>query len=119
MSTVSGRFWLCCLALALPAGVAFGGQGDVAEGRLLAMDSETMADEQLAEGAQSTARRLEVGMSLEEALDVLGKDPDSETEIGAACGMLDVLTWDDDGTRLISVDGTATSIFEVNNSESQ
>jgi hypothetical protein len=119
MSTVSGRFWLCCLALALPAGVAFGGQGDVAEGRLLAMDSETMADEQLAEGAQSTARRLEVGMSLEEALDVLGKDPDSETEIGAACGMLDVLTWDDDGTRLISVDGTVTSIFEGNNSESQ
>ena len=120
MSTVSGRFWLCCLALALPAGLAFGGQGDVAEGRLLAMDSATEVDEQMSgEGAQSTSRRLEVGMSLEEALDVLGKAPDSESEIGAACGMLDVLTWDDDGTRLISVDGTVTSIFEGNNSESQ
>jgi hypothetical protein len=120
MSTVSGRIWLCCLALALPAGVAFGGQGDVSEHRLLAMDSETAPGEQMAsEGAQSTARRLEVGMSLEEALDVLGKAPDSESEIGAACGMLDVLTWEDDGTRLISVDGTVTSIFEGNNSKSQ
>ena len=120
MSTASGRFWLCCLALALPAGAAFGGQGDVTGDRPLAMDSEAVAGEQIAsEGAQSTARRLEVGMSLEEALDVLGKAPDSESEIGAACGMLDVLTWDDDGTRLISVDGTVTSIFEGNNSESQ
>ncbi len=71
------------------------------------------------EGPQSNARRLEVGMSLEEALELLGKDPDSESEIGAACGMLDVLTWDEEGTRLISVDGTVTSIHDTNSSESQ
>lgn len=117
---VSGRFWLWCLALALPASLAFGGQGDVSEDRLLAMDSETVADEQMAsEAPQSTARGLEVGMSLKDALEVLGKAPDSESEIGAACGMLDVMTWDDEGTRLISVDGTVTSIYESGTSESQ
>jgi hypothetical protein len=26
--------------------------------------------------------------------------------------MLDILTWDEDGTRIISVDGTVTSIVE-------
>jgi hypothetical protein len=106
--------------LALPAGLVSAEQGSVSGDRLLAMDSEAVAGEQMvSEGPQSNARRLEVGMSLEEALELLGKDPDSESEIGAACGMLDVLTWDDDGTRLISVDGTVTSIFEGKNSESQ
>lgn len=57
-------------------------------------------------------RRLEVGMSLQEALELVGTNPDSEEEIGAACGMLDVHTWDEDGTRIISVDGTVTSIFD-------
>ncbi|UCH46690.1 MAG: hypothetical protein JSU95_11265 [Betaproteobacteria bacterium] len=120
ISTGSGRFWLWCLALALPASVAFGGQADVRGDRLLAMDSATQTEEPLvSEGAQSPGRRLEVGMSLEEALELLGKDPDSESEIGAACGMLDVLTWDDEGTRLISVDGTVTSIYESGTSESE
>ncbi len=113
-----------CLALALPAGLAFGGQGGVTGDHLLAMDSAidptVAADEQqTAEYPQSNARRPEVGMPLAEALELLGKAPDSETEIGAACGMLDVLTWDEEGTRLISVDGTVTSIFESNKSESQ
>ena len=135
---VNGRSWLLGLALALPAGLAFGGQGEVNGESLLAMDStidseavESTIDSEAVhsvagtdgqtagEGAQSSARRLEVGMSLEEALQLVGKDPDSKSEIGAACGMLDVLTWDDDGTRLISVDGTVTSIFEGKNSESQ
>ena len=60
----------------------------------------------------SVKSRLKVGMSLEEALKVVGKDPDSESEIGAACGKFNVLTWDEDGTRLISVDGTISSVYE-------
>jgi len=56
--------------------------------------------------------RLKVGMSLEEALKVVGKTPDSQSEIGAACGKFDVLTWDEDGTRLISVGGTISSVYE-------
>ena len=56
--------------------------------------------------------RPEVGMSLEEALALIGSSPDSEQEIGAACGMLDVLTWDEEGTKIISVDGTVTSIVK-------
>ena len=60
----------------------------------------------------SEARRPEVGMSLQEALALVGQDPDSQEEVGAACGMLDVLTWDEDGTKIISVDGTVTSIVE-------
>ena len=104
------------LALALPVSVAFGGQGDMNTDRSLAMDTGTVADSQTgSDRAQSTGRRLEVGMSLEEALELLGKAPDSESEIGAACGMLDVMTWDDEGTRLISVDGTVTSIYESEN----
>lgn len=111
---------VCCLALAFPGGLALGGQDDAGVNRLPAMDSVTVADERVAaEDSQSNNRRLEVGMSLEEALELLGKNPDSETEIGAACGMLDVLTWDEEGTRLISVDGTVTSIFEANKSENQ
>lgn len=58
------------------------------------------------------AVRPTVGMSLEEALALVGDAPDSQEEVGAACGMLDVLTWDQDGTTIISVDGTVTSIVE-------
>jgi len=60
----------------------------------------------------SEARRPEVGMSLEEALALVGKNPDSEEAVGAACGKLDVHTWDEDGTKIISVDGTVTSIVD-------
>ena len=56
-------------------------------------------------------------MSLQEALALVGDDPDSQEEVGAACGMLDVLTWDKDGTRIISVDGTVTSIVEGKNKQ--
>ena len=58
------------------------------------------------------SRRPEVGMSLAEALALVGAEPDSQEEVGAACGMLDVLTWDEDGTQIISVDGTVTSIVD-------
>jgi hypothetical protein len=92
-----------CLAVALfPACLAFG-QDDAAGGDG-ALPGTT--------AAQAAGKRVEVGMSLEEALEVLGKAPDSTVEIGAACGMLDVLTWEDEGTRLISVDGTISSIVD-------
>lgn len=64
------------------------------------------------DAAASGKSRLKVGMSLEEALKILGKDPDSQSEIGAACGKFNVLTWDEDGTRLISVDGTISSVYD-------
>ena len=60
--------------------------------------------------AFSEARQPEVGMSLQEALALVGSNPDSQEEVGAACGMLDVLTWHEDGTKIISVDGRVTSI---------
>ncbi len=53
---------------------------------------------------------LQVGMPIEQAIELLGGNPDSETEVGGACGMLDILTWDENGTRIISVGGTVTSI---------
>jgi hypothetical protein len=86
------------------------------------VESEQGATAALAQGDFSEAdfespRRVEVGMSLEDALEVVGKAPDSEAEIGAACGMLDVLTWDEDGTRIISVDGTVTSVFNAKTNE--
>ncbi len=63
-------------------------------------------------GEFSQASRLQVGMPIAQAIELLGGNPDSETEIGAACGMLDVLTWAENGTKIISVDGTVTSIVE-------
>ena len=66
----------------------------------------------LREAPLSGKSRVKVGMTLDEALEVLGKTPDSQNEIGAACGKFDVLTWDEDGTRLISVDGTISSVYE-------
>jgi len=110
----SGGFLLLCAAMLFMAGVAFAGD-NVADVIADARDSTSL------EAALSTAShsdsvsegsRLEVGMPIEQAIELLGGGPDSETEVGGACGMLDILTWDEDGTRIISVDGTVTSIVE-------
>lgn len=69
-------------------------------------------EDDFSDSPASTESRVRVGMSLEEALEVLGTNPDSQSEIGAACGKFDVLTWDEDGTRLISVDGKISSVYE-------
>lgn len=63
-------------------------------------------------GSFSEGNQLKVGMPIEQAIKLLGGNPDSETEVGAACGELNILTWNEDGTRIISVDGTVTSIVE-------
>lgn len=55
--------------------------------------------------------QVRVGMSLEEALKLVETNLQSQEEIGAACGMLDVFTYDD-GMRIISVDGTVTSVHD-------
>lgn len=95
--------------------VASGGSESFAE-FIEEVESESApveANQDAASQAPLTGKsRLKVGMSLEEALKVLGKDPDSQSEIGAACGKFDVLTWDEDGTRLISVDGTISSVYD-------
>ena len=56
-------------------------------------------------------KQVKAGMSLEEALKLVETNLQSQEEVGAACGMLDVFTYDD-GTRIISVDGTVTSVHE-------
>ena len=77
------------------------------------LETQLASDEHGTGAAEvGAARRPEVGMSLQEALALVGSSPDSEEEVGAACGMLDVLTWDGDGTKIISVDGTVTSIVK-------
>ncbi len=116
------RFYTLCAATFFVAGIAFA--GDSKPGVLAdAQDSGTLEAALESAALKSAAlksvgdhvsegSRLQVGMPVEHAIELLGGDPDSETEVGGACGMLDILTWDEDGTRIISVDGTVTSIVE-------
>lgn len=110
----SGGLLLLCAAMLFMAGAAFAGDSVpelIADARdstsLEAAITTASHSDSVSEGS-----RLEVGMPIEQAIELLGGGPDSETEVGGACGMLDILTWDEDGTRIISVDGTVTSIVE-------
>jgi len=110
----SGGFLLLCAAMLFMADVAFA--GDNAPDVIADARDSTSLEAALSTASHSDSvsegRRLEVGMPIEQAIELLGGGPDSETEVGGACGMLDILTWDEDGTRIISVDGTVTSIVE-------
>ena len=112
VSRASTGLHLLCAAMLFMAGMAFAGDS-APEVVADAQDSVTI-DAALDTGSDgfSEGSTLQVGMPIEQAIELLGGDPDSETEVGGACGMLDILTWDEDGTRIISVDGTVTSIVE-------
>jgi hypothetical protein len=103
---------MLCAAMFVMAGVAFAGDSVPA----VVADAQASASLESARGADGTdfskANRLHVGMPIEQAIELIGGGPDSETAVGGACGMLDILTWDDHGTIIISVDGTVTSIVE-------
>jgi len=97
------------LFVAVTAFAGDGAQDVLADAR----DSQTMETVLEPDGEGfSEGSRLQVGMPIEQAIELLGGSPDDETEVGAACGMLDILTWDDNGTQIISVDGTVTSIVK-------
>ena len=53
--------------------------------------------------------RLQEGMMAANASRHLGT-PEEHTEIGAACGMLEVLSWNQGKIRLVVVDGIITSV---------
>ena len=110
----SGGFQLLCAAMLFMAGLAFAGDNvpDVIADAHDSTSLEAALSSASHRDSVSEGRRLEVGMPIEQAIELLGGDPDSETEVGGACGMLDILTWDEDGTRIISVDGTVASIVE-------
>jgi hypothetical protein len=100
---------------------AAGARGDAAmEAEIRPLEAFNAPDQTSSgEVRHNGGRRPEVGMSLQEALELVGKKADSQEEIGAACGMLDVHTWDEDGTRIISVDGTVTSIVDGSKKKKQ
>ena len=50
------------------------------------------------------------GMTLAEALAAVGRAPDSSDHIGAACGVLDVTRWEEEGIKVISNNGVVVSI---------
>ena len=112
VSHASAGLHLLCAAMLFMAGMAFAGDGatDVLADAQESATIETGLD--AGGDGFSEGSTLQVGMPIEQAIELLGGDPDSETEVGGACGMLDILTWDEDGTRIISVDGTVTSIVE-------
>ncbi|MGI9333618.1 MAG: hypothetical protein ACR2RL_10735 [Gammaproteobacteria bacterium] len=60
--------------------------------------------------ANLTSARVEAGMSTSDALARIGREPDQEVEIGAACGVLQIMSWDDSQMRIISVGGVVASI---------
>jgi len=110
----SGGFQLLCAAMLFMAGMAFAGDNvpDVIADAHDSTSLEAALSSASHSDSVSEGSRLEVGMPIEQAIELLGGDPDSETEVGGACGMLDILTWDEDGTRIISVDGTVASIVK-------
>jgi len=118
-AVLSAGAGLCvlCAAMLFMVGMAFAGDGATV---VLADAQESATVETgLDSGSDgfSEGSTLQVGMPIEQAIELLGGAPDSETEVGGACGMLDILTWDEDGTRIISVDGTVTSIVEGANTQ--
>lgn len=50
------------------------------------------------------------GMPVETAIALLGREPDLSQEIGAACGMLEIMTWQDENVRLVTTGGSVTSV---------
>ena len=114
LSNAIGGFQLLCAAMLFMAGMAFAGDNvpDVIADAHDSTSLEAALSSAYHSDSVSEGSRLEVGMPIEQAIELLGGDPDSETEVGGACGMLDILTWDEDGTRIISVDGTVTSIVK-------
>jgi hypothetical protein len=116
------RFYMLCVATLLVAGTAVAGD-NAADGAAGARDGATLeavlsaADDSAAGESANGASRPQVGMSVKQAIEMLGVGPDSETDVGAACGELNILTWDEDGTQIIGVGGTVTSIIQGTRSE--
>ncbi len=112
MSNAGAGLHILCVAVLFLGGLAFA-QDDVF---VIPADAENGVTIEAALDAGgdgfSEGSVLQVGMPIEQAIELLGGNPDSETEVGGACGMLDILTWNEIGTRIISVDGTVTSIVE-------
>ena len=59
---------------------------------------------------------IQPGMPADVAIQLLGREPDQTTEIGAACGMLEILSWRGEQTKLIASDGVISSIILPNDS---
>ncbi len=110
-TAATGIIVVGCLFAFIPSAIALAGEPPVPGESGIEPVAGT-GDKDSGQAGFSEARRPEVGMSLQEALALVGDAPDSQEEVGAACGMLDVLTWDEDGTKIISVDGTVTSIVD-------
>ena len=91
---LSGLVWACA------------GQ---AQTTVLDQNSEDSPAASQASGLQA-AHLIEPGMSAADAISLLGRQPDGKTEIGAACGMLEVLTWGQEQTRVILSDGRVSSV---------
>ena len=58
-------------------------------------------------------RRIELGMPLSAVIEMFGRDPDESTEIGAACGMLEIISWGPERTKIITNRGKVSSIVPV------
>ena len=70
-----------------------------------------LVDDGIPPGLDTTGkRRIRPGLSATAAIDLVGRPPDERHEIGAACGMLEVLSWGADEMRIISVDGVVSSV---------
>ena len=63
--------------------------------------------------AAISERRVELGMPVSTLIEMLGRDPDEITEIGAACGMLEIISWGPEQTKIIANRGKVSSIVPV------
>ena len=55
--------------------------------------------------------QIQPGMRADLAIQLLGRSPDQTTEIGAACGMLEILSWQDEQTKIITSGGIISSVI--------
>jgi len=59
---------------------------------------------------QIEPKPIKLGMSAAQAIHLLGREPDQQTVIGAACGMLEILSWQHEQTRIITSGGVVSSV---------
>ncbi len=67
---------------------------------------------QVEQDGDRTVGQIDPGMPIARALELLGQPPDQTVEIGAACGMLEIMTWRQLDLKVIGVGGVVTSVSD-------
>ena len=108
MTRLAKLAWIKRAASPGRAGLPFSAQFRAAALISLALSAPTAAD-QSKPNVSDEQSPIRVGMPTSAALAKLGQ-PEKRADVGAACGMLDVMSWDAERLRIVAVDGIVTAI---------